>query len=157
MTPLTLKGSGITVNIKKVSPLLVLQLRRDFPPPRPPMNEVDYGDGRKVWEENAADPRYLAALQDYENESEQRLRRLIMLRGVDVAVDHEAVQELRDFWLDEYGGMLPADDKEVYLSYIVVGDDQDLEDLITAVLRRSQPTAETINQAVQTFQTQVPR
>ena len=42
------------------------QARKQHPAPKPPMNDVDYGDGRKVLEPNAADPDYALAMQEYQ-------------------------------------------------------------------------------------------
>jgi hypothetical protein len=140
----------MTVRIRKVSPLLAVELQKQFPPPRPPKQKVTL-DGKEVWEENPVDPDHLAALQDYNNEQERRLRKLMLKRGVEVEIDKEEVAELREFWKTEYNKELEGDDLEVYVSYIVIGSDGDLEDLMNAILKRSQPTAEDINAATQTF------
>lgn len=147
----TLPDSGKTVKIRKVSPLLFIQLRKDFPAPKPPKNKVTDMDGREVMEENLADPNYLQALEDYNAAIEVRMGKLIYKRGVDVEVDQAALQELKDFYKTEFGKELTGDDKEMYVQYVLIQSQKDYDALTNAVLDISQPTKEDMAAATHSF------
>lgn len=144
------KDSGQKVKVMKVSPLLIAELTRAFPEPKPPMNEVDYGDGKKVLEPNPASPVYAEMLQQHAVEMEKRMRTLLIKRGVYVEWDESmksAVEELRKFWLEEYNQELDKDDKLVYVQYLCVASPDDLSELLNMILKRSQPTEEAVKAA----------
>lgn len=150
----TFKDTGETVQIRKVSPLLVIKLRERFPAPRPPLQTVDYGDGPKQ-EANPTEPNYLLAVQDYEQAMERRVRNLLIQRGVVIEWDENKKTQLtllRAWWKDTYGEDLDdTDDTFAYVSYICLGSDSDLEDLINALIKRSQPSKEGIETAQERF------
>lgn len=156
LIPFTFKDTGVTVLIRKVSPLLAMELQRSFPPPPPPMNKVDFGDGVIREEPNEADPAYLKKLSEYNQEFELKIRRMLIKRGVVLEITEEMkvqIEELREFWHDEYGIDFPeSDDKLAYVWYIAIGTDQDLRELLDAIMRRSQPTQEAEELARKTFQ-----
>lgn len=141
--PYEFKDTGVTVEIRKVSPLLMLQLQNRYPEPKPPLQEVDYGDG-PVKEPNPTAPEHLVALRQYQQDMELRMRRLLIQRGVKIDWTEERKQELaelREWWKEQYGEELPEkDDVVAYVSYIAVGSDKDYEELTTVILQRSQPT-----------------
>lgn len=148
------QDSGYTVKIRRVSPLLALELQKKFPAPKPPKNQVPDLDGKMVWEENIADPAYAEALTKYQQDLELRMRRLVIMRGVvHTLSDEEKAQvvELREFWQTTYNEVLEGSDLEVFISYIAVGSDGDLSDLIDAILKRSQPTEEEVREAQNSF------
>ena len=155
LVPFTFKDTGITVLIRKVSPLLAMELQRAFPPPKPPMNEVDFGDGVKRMEPNEADPAYLRDMDKYNQDFELKMRRMLIKRGVALEITEEIkeqVEDLRSFWLEEYGIEFPEpDDKMAFVWYVAVGTDQDLRELLEAIMRRSQPTQEAEELARKTF------
>lgn len=153
LTSHVFKDTGVTIQIRKVSPMLVMEIKRQFPEPKPPTNKVDYGDGNEVEESNYAHPDYARALEDYNQELEKRIRRLLIKRGVVCNVDKQAVDELREFWKAEYEMDLPeSDDLMAYISYICIGTDSDMEELLNAIMRRSQPTELAIAEATRAFQ-----
>ena len=148
------KDTGRLVGIKKVSPMLAAELRRSFPPPKPPMEEVDYGDGKKVLEPNSAHPGYQSVMEDYNQQMNERVQRLLIKRGVVVAWDDEKKQEvadLRSFWKEEYATELQGSDVEVYVNHICVGTQEDLQELIQAITQRSGATEEVIQSHLETF------
>lgn len=154
LMPYVVKDTGITLMIKKVSPFLAAEIRRAFPEPRPPAQEVDYGDGRKVMEENPAHPDHLQALRKYNEEFELKMRKLIIQRGVAVEVTDEIkreVSELREYMKTEQGIDLPADDKMVYVCNIAIGTEEDVADLINAITKRSHPTEAEVALQAQSF------
>lgn len=143
LVPHVVKDTGITLMIRKVSPLLGAELQRAFPRPQPPLQEVDYGDGKKVMEPNPANPDYAKAVATYESDLEIKLQSLLIKRGVVIELGEEekaAVKELRAFWKTEFSKELDKDDKTVYVSFIALGTREDTEELINAIMRRSQPT-----------------
>ena len=77
----TFPDTGITVKIRKVSPLLLNEIQRKNQPPKPPMNEVKYGDETRL-EPNPADPEYQKAVQQHELDLELKLRRALLRLGV---------------------------------------------------------------------------
>lgn len=80
-----------------------------------------------------------------------RLRKLLIRRGVECEPDVEAVSELRAQYREDYGIELEGSDKEVYIMYIAAGTDADLQDLIGAILTRSQPTKAEVDLAKVSF------
>lgn len=152
------KDTGVAVTIKRVSPLLVLKLRDSFPRPKPPVQKVVGLDGAERLEENPAHPDYLAQLEQYEIDSELRVRRLLIRRGVEFDWTDERrkeVEELKEFWKNVYGETLTGTDEEIYISYIAIGTDGDMKDLLDAITIRSQPTEEEAQKAKDRFQDNV--
>lgn len=144
------KDTGRVVSLRKISPMLRddidMAMRREFPPPEPPVIEVDYGD-RKVKEPNDADPDYDRLLRRWRIEHAERvseqLLRVAIKRAVECEVDHEAVDQLRRD-MAEIGITLDPDDKYVYVSRICIGTPEDLAELAAAIFRRSMPTPEAV-------------
>lgn len=151
MQELTLKDSGITVKIRKVSPLLFLELRKQNPAPKPPRNKVTDLNGKEAWEENSANPEYLEAVAEYNEHLESLMSALMFKRGVEVPVDKEAVEELKQFWRDNFGKELEGEDRDIYLRYIAIQSTDDFDAVYSAIMEKSQPTAEDLNSAQQTF------
>lgn len=150
----TFKDTGVQVRIRKVSPLLILKLRESFPPPKPPMQDVEQLDGKKTREPNPAHPDYVQALADHDALMEQRVRKLLITRGVEFEWTEERrleVAEIRQSWREMYDQELDGDDKEVYISYVAIGSGEDLTELIEAVARRSQPTEAEVENALSRF------
>lgn len=158
LTPYTIKDTGVTILIKHVSPLLVMELRRQFPPPKPPMQTVDLG-GETKEEPNYAHPDYLQSITDYNKEMENRIRRLLLKRGVVIPEDYTTwkteIEELRQFWKDEYKKELPRlddnDNRVDWIGYIACGTEDDFEELYEHILRRSMPTPEAVEAAKDGF------
>lgn len=153
LTPFIMKDTGKTVLIKKVSPLLLMELRKAFKEPKPPSQEVEI-NGRKVIEENRAHPDFKAALEAYNIEFETRMRRLLINRGVVVTMTDEVKAEvaaLRAEWEEETGSPLTGSDSYIYVSYIAIGTEEDMNDLIAEITQRSQPTPSEVELAKRTF------
>lgn len=148
LTPFVFKDTGIQVMIKKVSPFLIMEVEKSFPPPEPPMQEVIYGDpddpgAKRVHEPNESHPEYQKDLEEYETELEFKLRQVIIERGVVIVLDEEQkgeINELREYWKETFDRDIPLNDKMLYITHIAVGTGPDVEDLITAISSRSQPT-----------------
>lgn len=154
----TFKDTGVTVQIRRVSPLLIIKLRDAFPAPKPPMQEVELPSGEKVLEPNTAHPDYIQALRDHEVANERRIQSLLLRRGVVFEWTDERrkeVQELRDFFRNELGANLSESDEEVYIAYIALGSDTDLEALLNAIALKSLPTEEGVEAAKERFKSDV--
>ena len=156
LKPFTFTDTGIKVLIRKVSPMLGNELRKAFPQPQPPMQEVEV-DGEKVREPNPSHPDYVAAMAAYNQEMEVRMRRLLIKRGVEYMPDQEAdaltqVDELRKSWMEDYDQPLDEpSDKVVYIWFIAAGTDKGIEEITSAILSRSQPSQEDVELAKASF------
>jgi hypothetical protein len=152
LTNFTFPDTGITVKIRKVSPLLMMEVQKRNKPPKPPMQEVDYGDDKITYEANPSHPDHIADLEQYNYDLEEKIRALTIKRGVVCDVPEDEIKELREFWKTEMGEELPEkNDKIAYISYICIGTQEDLEDLLSAITKRSQPTKPVIEAAKASF------
>lgn len=154
LIPYTFKDTGRSICIKKISPLLIMELNRQFPAPKPPLQKVDYGDEREHWEPNASNPAYLQELMDYNIEFQRKLQVLMVKRGTVIEWSQELrdeVAELRKFWKENFGQDLDADDDMVYILNLCIGSESDLEELLGVIARRSQPTAPAIQESLDGF------
>ena len=148
LNPFTFEDTGITVQIRKVSPLLIMEVQKAMPVPKPPMQEVVYGDpgdpgAKRVQEPNEAHPDYLTDIDAYNMELEMKVRKFMIMRGVVINLtddQKQEVKELRKEWKEEFGVELGGTDKLLYISYIAIGTDSDMEELMDVIMRRSQPT-----------------
>lgn len=155
LTDFTFPDTGITVKIRKVSPMLAADVSASMPEPLPPTQEVDYDDQRgKVMEPNYGDPGYTAALAEHNKKVFQALQKVMIHRGVIIEGDDwkADVKEYRDFILETTGKPLDEpDDMLVYVLRVCVGSQEDMTDLLNAITKRSQPTQEAIEQAKRSF------
>lgn len=154
------KDTGVVVGIRHVSPLLLIKLRERYPAPKPPMQEVVYGD-EKVMEPNSAHPDFITAQTEYDQAMERRSRELLISRGVVIEWTDEKnteLEELKGWWAETYQEpFVPTNQTFDYVSYIAIGSDSDLEDLVNALIRRSQPTEEAVKDAQARFPSEVSR
>lgn len=150
--PHTTKDGGVSLQIRKVSPLVATEIRKRFPPPRPPLSKVDYGDGHFEMEPNADHPTHKAALEEYQMLLEEKVRRAYLKLGCVVVVDGELVQNARDT-MQEIGIDLSSDtDEFVYINYCAISSAEDYNDLIQAIISRSVPSEADVKAASDTFQ-----
>lgn len=155
----TFPNSGIPVQLRKVSPLLRddvdAAVRRQHPPPDPPMQVVDtgFGDGATP-QPNIADPAYRAAVLEWQTAHWGRvaeaLMRLAVARYIEVDVDAEAVAQLR-VDMAALGVELDADDKYVYITRICIGSRADERDLSDALFTRQEQLREAVDSHKATF------
>lgn len=151
----TFRDTGITVKIRKVSPLLITDIDDAMPKPEPPMQEVDYGEPRgKVQEPNLSEPGYLRQLDERRGRVWRAWRRAVILRGVVPEGDDwkGEVEAYRALVAQEAGS--PLDEEEDWLVYVLricVGSMEDLNELIQDITNRSGPTEEAIEKAKATF------
>ncbi len=150
-------STGITVRVRRVSPFLVAELRKAHPPPEPPLQEVDYGDGQKRQEPNAAHPDYLKALAEYENHIRELQTDYIVKHGVDLDGDWQPqIAALREEWRREQGTELSeTDDVLAYIQFVCVGANDDYIKLVNAIMGLSQPTEDAIAAEAASFRGEV--
>jgi hypothetical protein len=166
LEPFTFPDTGRTVQIRKVSTLLRAETRRQviaspgFEDPKPPMSEVDYGDG-KIKIPNPAHPVYQQLLLDWNArvnaETSTRLRKVALRSGVVVdAIDEAAVKRVRAEALEAGTDLSAYDDRHVYVAFVCVGSEDDWTELLRAVFERSAPQEAAIQGHIATFPADVP-
>lgn len=148
-------STGHKVEIRRVSPLLLRKMDQQYPRPKPPKVPVDYGDGEVRQEENPSAPEYLQALADFFEEREIRWRKLLFGRGVVCEIDQNALDQLRRD-MAAMGVDLEEDDKIAYVSYLLIGSDEDTTKLTRAIRGISVPDEEEIASAAESFRSEVP-
>lgn len=150
------KDSGITLKLRKVSPMLAADIEALFPKPQPPEQEVEYPEPKgKVMEKNLSDPAYEKALEDRSAQVYQAWKRALLLRGVVLEGDDwkKDVAEYRQFIQETTGQPLAeTDDRMIYILRVAVNSIEDNQELIEAITRRSQPTPEVVQAARESFQ-----
>lgn len=145
MDKFVFKSTGVEVGIQRISPLLIIEVQKRNPAPEPPMNEVDYGDGRKVMEPNPADPQYVRRLQEHSQVVEMKIRRLLIRLGVVYTLteeDRAKVARVLEMWQEVFQDQLNQSmtELELFISYVAMGSAEDFEAFTEAVLSRSTPT-----------------
>jgi hypothetical protein len=169
----TFKDSGITVQLRKLSPMTQQRLseavRREYPPPEPPVTTVEYGD-TAVEEPNEADPTYLARYQRWQQETakvfNERLLKLVCMDAVEVDLDDAARQQIarkmRSFtrtgipWEDDPDLDAEENLRLFYVQHICLGSTEDMREFYQAVTARSQPTEAAVQAHIDTFPGDVP-
>jgi hypothetical protein len=155
ITEFEFKDTGKKVKIKKVSPMLAVDVEASIPKPTPPLSEVDYGEPKgKVMEPNYSDPGYNKALERRTERVGIAVLKATILRSVTVEGEewHKEVEEYRAFIQETTGEPLTEpSDLYIYIMRICVGTQDDMEDLMTAITKRSQPTQEEVERAKSSF------
>ncbi len=143
LTDFTFSDTGITVKIRKVSPMIAADIANAYPEPTPPSQEVDYGEPKgKVMEQNLSDPEYLKAVKARQVKVVMAIQRMMISRGVVLENDDwkSEVEQYKESLKSFTGYDLEEDDLLIYVFRICVGTQEDLEDLLAAITSRSQPT-----------------
>lgn len=155
---LTLPDSGYTVQIRPLGSTTLQQIgetaRKSIPAPVPPMNTVTDLDGKEQQEPNEADPDYLAAVAAYEqevqNDAGQRLLNIMQAYAVVYEPDVEQVTAFRA-GMQAGGVEIDGDDRAVWFWHFLLGSARDSQELVQALVRRSQPTEAAIQEKVTSF------
>lgn len=159
--PYIVKDTGVQLNIRKVSPNILMEFQRKFnerhPEPEPPAQPINYGDEQHPdWrtEKNESHPDYKKAIQDRRDKLNNEMQTLMIRRGVVLELtdeDKQAVKELRQSWKDDYDSELEQDDKEVFIRYIAIGTAEDMRELVTFITRRTQPTEVAVDEQLKSI------
>lgn len=158
----TFPDSGVTVQLRKVNPYLAAEARSAMSKDRPqPPTRIVTEEGPLKGREEVMDrdPEYIKKLREWEAKVEEKLMLLQIRRGV-VSIDvenwREEVAQLRED-MAEIGvaDSLPEDDAAAYICYIASATANDLQDFITTLATRSQPSSEEVDIAKESFPTDV--
>lgn len=159
----TFKDSGRRVQIQRLSPLTIDEInktvKREFPPPAPPIINVAYGDQTRP-EENRNDPDYQRLYAEWEAKNQERasarLTTLVALRAVVLDMGSREYDELYALREDLalIGVALPDDSKLTpeqnakmqYVLHICTATDTEISELIQAVTQRSRPSEAQISE-----------
>lgn len=163
----TFHDSGITVELRKVSPSLRTDvdaaIRRKYPIPDPPMQAgaEGFGDDGKT-EPNYADPEYRKLVLAWQVEHERRLSDALLRMVIEehVVVDESdmqaAVADLKSR-MAARGVELPDEsDKYLFVTRICLATNDDQRDFYRAVFERTTPTRDEVESVKATFQRPVP-
>ena len=134
LIPFTFKDTGIEIALKPVSQTDAITVVRQCRKPLPPLEHVQNGDGSWRDEPNYDADDYVQALQDYQLEIEERLRRFYIKRGVVLRLTDEQkaeVEEYRQYMREDQQIELDPDDKFVYVNSIAMGTNY--QDFLAAV------------------------
>lgn len=97
-------------------------IRKAFPPPSPPLNDVDYGDGKIKQEPNSSDPDYLAAIRRYQAEYSQKLFAAIIDLAADIEVDTVALERVKEMFVRHNIPFDEPSDKVAYVKHCCIFD-----------------------------------
>lgn len=145
-------SDGTVMQIKPVSPLLLTEAQKTVEKPRPPLQRVPTGDGGFIEQYNEADDDYLRAKEKYEQDVTTASLKAALRLGVKVEVDKKAVAEIRKEFKEVFDKDLDPDDTFVYIAYVLVKSEDDLNQLGAAITSRSHPTEEAVANAIEQFQ-----
>jgi len=154
-------ASGATATLRPVSQFtqahIEIEMRKKHAAPPPPMNEVDYGDGKKL-EPNYSDPEYEQAVQRYQALISSKVFEATIELGVEIEVDAaklervSAVMERIGTPLDEIS------DKVAYIKHCCMFDIEHEGPLLAEAMRALiGPRAEDVADHIATFQGDVSR
>ena len=112
-------ANGAVARLRPVSQFtrahMEIAARTAHPAPPPPLNAVDYGDGKTVMEPNAADPDYQAAMQQHQVTVGHLVFEGLIELGVEIAIDQAALNRVTET-LARLG--MPLDEKSDKIAYI---------------------------------------
>lgn len=154
----TLPDSGYTVGIRPLGPSTLQHIgeaaRKELTRPTPPINTVTGLDEQEKQVENTADPDYLAAMDQYEQDIQmdigQRLLKIMQAYAVVYEPDLAALNQFRE-GMAAGGVTFDDDDRSVWFWHFLLSSQRDSQELIQAVVRRSQPTPEVVDAKVASF------
>lgn len=140
-------ANGVTVALERVGPLAALPVMEANPPPPPPLAP---GFGGEL-EPNPADPDYDKVLKAHQNKVNMLINEVVFDLALpdDLPIDEAAVAKVRRV-MAKAGATLPDDDRMVYIKYVLLGTQADIEGLHHRI-RNYDVTEEAISAAGDTF------
>lgn len=144
--------SGKTAWIPAVSLWsMALKLQRRFPRPDPPLNAVDYGDGRTRYEHNFADPDWKRAVEQWESFLEAKSQQEALKRVYASKLSEDQKAEV-EAWKEEYPAFWDEHDSDtaIWFENIGIQSDEDFLTLIRAL--RGNIDEEAVERIQDTFQ-----
>lgn len=146
--------NGLKVEIVRVAPLLTNQLRKQLKKPIPPKVKIEVGENEFIFEDDIDNAGYKAALEIWSEEIENRARILYLTKGINIDLtpgQRQEVDQLRAFWLENYGDKLEGSDEYCYLSYVAIQSESEYQELISAITGRSEPKESGVANALADF------
>jgi hypothetical protein len=132
----TFEGSGRTVAIEPVSPIVVSDLRRRYPRPQPPLTEIARPNGGTAKVADEEDVEYLRAIEAWQMDLEARIRRLYVTLGVKHRLTDDEKAEVAAFRASmleaDPDAQLDANDLVVYVQYICIKTASDYTSFVAA-------------------------
>lgn len=125
------------------------EFERGIKPPVAPIQTTELGE-----EPNYAHPGYLAEVMGYEEKVNQARMDALIVLGIDVEIDKPALARFRDR-SERLGIVLDADDHLVYVKHLCVTTDNDMANLMSAIMGVSIPTEEKISVRAEEFKSAV--
>lgn len=158
----TVRDTGVTLHLKKVSPFLLNEIRKQNPPPAPPLSVANYGTAEEPdfrEEPNPNDPRYQKELIAYQERMQMLAQEAILTMGVEITLTQEQIDELNSLRakMKTLGIELSPNDKIAYILYIALGTPDDVGELTQAITARSMPQPEAVEAYKVSFQSNLPR
>lgn len=133
-------------------------IRKAFPPPPPPLNEVDYGDGKIKQEPNPSDPDYLAAMRRWQAEYSQKLFAAIIDLAADIEIDQAALERVKEMFERHNLPFDEPSDKVAYVKHCCIFDiEQEAPRFMAALKDLMGPKEEDVADHVATFRDHVSR
>ncbi len=141
-------NNGVVLTLRPLMPLVLERFRTNTRGrPVPPKQTVTYADGSTSTEDNPNDPEYLKAMAEWELERGMRVTNYILVEGIVENPSEEFMEQYREYFPD-------ATAKELKYLWIasLLPDQDELTDLITAIVGQTMPTREGLEEAANTFQ-----
>ena len=139
--PFEFPESGKKIYLPSVTlSALVVKLQRRYPRPKPPRQQVDYGD-RKVWEFNYSDPDYQRQVVDWEDFVQAQAMETAFARLYRFSLNPEQQEELEAWKADPANEGLwdeSESDAALYLEEIAISSDSDFRALVEHIRGPSQ-------------------
>lgn len=151
LIPFTFKN-GIRVQLDRVPPAVINKVRQKYPPPSPPLQPVDYGDGQRM-EPNPSHPDHVKAMGDYYEMLSERIYETLIHIGVvyELTASDRARLEQRRAQLAKLDIEVDQDEKLAFILYVCIGSQPEADALRNAIYLRTHPQEEAIAEAVDSF------
>jgi len=155
-------NNGVVVRLHPVSQFTMahveIQARKAHPPPDPPLNEVDYGDGAKKLEPNPSDPEYEQRLSTWQMEIRYKTFDATMELGVEVEVDEDALTRVKRVMAMVETPLDEISDKVAYIKHCCMFDiAAEMPRLAAALNAITGPREEDVADHLATFPGDIPR
>lgn len=149
-------ANGATATLRPVSQFtkahVEMAMRKKYPPPDPPLNEVDYGDGQKKREPNYSDPDYEQAIKQYQATLSIKMLDGIIDLGVDIEIDQVALGRVQESMVRIGIPLEEISDKVAYVKHCCMFSlEREMPDLMTAMEKLIGPREEDVADHIATF------
>lgn len=133
---------------------IAMRVQRRYKQPSPPINLVDYGDGRKVKEFNYADPDYAVKLRGWARYIEQVSQQEALKRAYEAKLNAEQLAEVQA-WKAENPDLYDEEDSDtaLWIEEIAITSEADMNALIDAM---GGPNEEVVEAHQDSFRSDIP-